>query len=660
LRSKKWIRSGRAAAAVLAAGSAGTLLALSLAAPAGASNPPEIGIPQGAGAQQLSTLPVFGSTPPSTPETVSFVLRVRNLAGLEAQVSAGMQGGYLSVRQFAEDYGQPQQNISALEQYLAGYGISTTAYTDGLDVTANGTAGEFDSALTVQQQQFGVPAVPAGDGQPGRPAMTIHGTLDTPLLPDSIGNFVLSILGLDDYPTYASDSYKAIGPQEAASTSGTEPYDLTPSFFTQQYNLDPLLNEGATGAGETIGIVTLASLNPADPEYFWSNVLGISTPADRITLDNVDGGAGPVSLDLGSDETTLDVEQSGAIAPDSNIVVYQAPNTDYGFADAFYTAASQNVADTVSASWGESETVVQAAINTGSEDPNYVQSFDDAFLEMDAQGQSNFIASGDSGAYAASRDLGTTNLSVGSPSDSPWITSSGGTTLGGTQNYGTFSITVPAQRTWGWDYLWPYWSDFGAASESSFISGAIAGSGGGLSVDEATPSYQQGVNGTHRFSAVEYLIPTDYVSEYGLVEPTEFNLNLSPSVTAGFGTGRAVPDLSTNADPQTGYELYMSEFEPVYGTDILQFGGTSFVAPQLNGSTAVIDSLLGHRVGFWNPSIYRFAQLANSPFTPLDVSGTNNDNIYYSGTAGQIYNPGSGLGTPNLAKLAADFARFGG
>ena len=40
--------------------------------------------------------------------------------------------------------------------------------------------------------------------------------------------------------------------------------------------------------------------------------------------------------------------------------------------------------------------------------------------------------------------------------------------------------------------------------------------------------------------------------------------------------------------------------------------------------------------------------------TPLDKTGASNDNLYYTGTAGHIYNPGSGLGTPDLAKLAAD------
>ena len=58
------------------------------------------------------------------------------------------------------------------------------------------------------------------------------------------------------------------------------------------------------------------------------------------------------------------------------------------------------------------------------------------------------------------------------------------------------------------------------------------------------------------------------------------------------------------------------------------WGGTSFVAPQLNGSTAVIDSALGHRVGFWNPRIYAAAQPPARPFTQLDTAGTGNDNLY--------------------------------
>jgi kumamolisin len=124
-------------------------------------------------------------------------------------------------------------------------------------------------------------------------------------------------------------------------------------------------------------------------------------------------------------------------------------------------------------------------------------------------------------------------------------------------------------------------------------------------------------------------------------------------VTTGSGNGRAVPDVSTDADPYTGYLLYEPSFAGV-GQPVLQggWGGTSFVAPQLNGSTAVIDSALGKRVGFWNPAIYGMALAHGSPFTQLNTAGTGNDNIYYTGNPGQAYNEGDGLGVPNLTALA--------
>jgi subtilase family serine protease len=86
------------------------------------------------------------------------------------------------------------------------------------------------------------------------------------------------------------------------------------------------------------------------------------------------------------------------------------------------------------------------------------------------------------------------------------------------------------------------------------------------------------------------------------------------------------------------------------------WGGTSFVAPQFNGSTAVIDAYLGHRIGLWNPSLYSFAAGSNSPVSPLSSASDNNDNIFYTGNPGQKYNEATGLGVPDLAKFAADLA----
>ena len=596
------------------------------------------------------------------------MLDPNNLYQLKIAVQSGMPGGYLSVRRFAREFGQSQANIAALESYLAGFGIKSTAYADGLNVNTTGTAGEYDAALSVQQDNYKIPALKGSNanGFAGHPAMTVHATRGTPLLPRKLGRFVLAVLGLTNYPTFSS---QAVHEQKLAADqkpSAVQTGSLTPADFAKQYNLSPIAKH-ATGKGQTIGIVTLASLNPTDPEYFWKSVLGIKTKANRITLDNVDGGPGAVTDASGSGETTLDVEQSGALAPQASIRVYQAPNDDPGFTDAFYTAASQNVAGSVSCSWGESESIVQASINEGQEDPNYVQAFDDVFLEMDAQGQSNFVASGDAGAYAPSADLGTTNLGASTPDNSPWTTSAGGTTLPGSIPLSsTVSATVTSQRAWGWDWLWPYYYLFvdpstgqPFTSEAAFAeSEAIGGSGGGFSVYESTPLYQYLLpGGVHHFSAVEYLTPTNYQTVDGLTLPTAWNFNATPSVSTGHGSGRVTPDVSADADPFTGYLLYFSEFSSG-GALQSGWGGTSFVAPQFNGATALMDSYLGHRVGFWNTSAYRFAAMTHSPFSPLDATGTSNDNLYYSGTHGQLFNVGTGLGTPNFARLAADFARF--
>ena len=117
-----------------------------------------------------------------------------------------------------------------------------------------------------------------------------------------------------------------------------------------------------------------------------------------------------------------------------------------------------------------------------------------------------------------------------------------------------------------------------------------------------------------------------------------------------------MPDLSTNADPETGYLVYAPSFVGAGGTALQGgYGGTSFVAPQLNGTAALIDAALGHRVGFWNPLMYRAATKHDSPFTPLQQVGTSNDNVFYTGTPGAVFNPSTGLGTPNFAALVRAF-----
>jgi subtilase family serine protease len=637
-----------------------------LAGPAAASAPgPNAPEPLASGID-VAALPgavAFGDTPASTPETVSFILRERNVTLLELAAQTGSKN-YLSTSEFASRYGQTPANVTALTSYLAHFGITADVYADNVDISASGTAGEFDRALSVTQKQYDVPELPGRDGFNPVPAQNgVHANTQSPSLPYRLSSFVLAVLGLSNYGPYADHlvppTTSLLKPEGGSSNSCLAVFGLSngchlPSDFARMYNLDGLYAKGATGAGQTLGIVTLAAVDPQSPAYFWSNIANVDRTGS-LTIDNIDGGPGAPSIASGTDETDLDIEQSGGVAPGANVIDYQAPNTDPGFIDAFFTAASANTASTVSTSWGESETLLTAAIQSGQEASTYAAAFDEAYLELAAQGQSAFDASGDAGAYGDSDQLGTTSLSIDSSSDSPYITAAGGTTLPWTGQLtgpdGSATVTVPQQRIWGWDYLWQAVASTTGVSLATAAETDVVGSGGGFSKIENSPLYQQLVPAVHYFHAVPYLTPTDFTTVApGLVEPEAWSFNPAPGVIAGFASGRATPDLATDADPETGYLVYGASFS----SPLQEYGGTSFVAPQLNGSTAVIDSYLGHRVGFWNPAIYRAAVSANSPFTQLNQAGTSNDNIYYTGNPGAVYNQGVGLGIPDLTKLASD------
>ena len=376
---------------------------------------------------------------------------------------------YLSVSQFARAYGQTPANIAALTSYLAGFGIKTTVYADNVDVSATGTAGEFDAALSVTQNQYHVPAITGTGGLAGIPAQTVHGNAQSPLLPYRLSNFVLAILGLTNYGPYASHAVH-VEHQRGSSRGGQLerlPRELTglpdalqpPVGLRLQLRARRPVRQGRQRERQTLAIVTLAALDPGAPQYFWNNIAQSPNTGRTFTVQNIDGGPGAPSDASGTGETDLDLEQSGSLAPGANVIDYQAPNTDPGFADAFFTAASQNIADTVSTSWASPRPSSRRRSWPARRRRPTTAAFDEAFLELAAQGQSAFDAAGDAGAYNASRDLGTTNLSVDSNADSPYITATGGTTLPLTGTLtgpdGSATVTVPSERAWGWDYLWP-------------------------------------------------------------------------------------------------------------------------------------------------------------------------------------------------------------
>lgn len=599
------------------------------------------GISQGVDSQILEDASYFGDLAPDTQVTIDIILKIQNQDALERYIKETVTPGntnyrhYLSVDQFKDYFAPNSYQVNSITNYLKNFGIDSNVYPNNLVITAKGTVGQFNKAFSVDIQK----AVYKGKA--------FRATKRVPQAPKTIADHILCVLGLSDYSSLVSNSIKQ--PETLTSkdqNAHNGPLSLSPQDLINQYNVEPLYEQGATGAGQTIGIVSLADFNLQDPYTFWDQ-MGIHAKPGRLKKVYIDDGT---SWD-GYDETTLDIEQSGALAPQANIRAYIAPNSDTGFVDGVAQAITDNKVQSLSVSWGQSEAVIDYATQMKQETPEYAETFNQLFMEAAAQGISTFASAGDAGAYDNARQAGITGipniyqLTVDNPADSPYITAAGGTTLPWqiTTSSG-MTIKVNQERAWGWDYLGQYF-----LSKGLDPSKLVKGGGGGFSAFFKTPYYQEGVRGVNSYTAVQ-----DFTFSDDLINVKGFNS--VPSVITGEGKGRNLPDLSMDADPYTGYLVYLSApGEPDQTLGYQVYGGTSIVAPQLNGITALINSLGGSRIGFWNPQIYRFAEQSHSPFHPLNDSGTTNDNLFYTGTPGTIFNQATGLGTPDVTALANDF-----
>jgi kumamolisin len=205
--------------------------------------------------------------------------------------------------------------------------------------------------------------------------------------------------------------------------------------------------------------------------------------------------------------------------------------------------------------------------------------FDSAFADAATLGITVTVASGDNG---STDGVTTGGDHVDFPASSPNVLACGGTSL-------RLSGTTIASET--------VWND-----------GASGGAtGGGVSVVFPTPSYQA-------------------------------NASVPAPVGSTLATGRGVPDVSGDADPETGYAI------DVDGSAIV-IGGTSAVAPLWAALVALLNARAGKPLGFLNPTLYA------NPAALRDVVSGNNGTF----SAGPGWDACTGLGSPNGSALAALF-----
>ena len=589
--------------------------------------------------------------------TTSIILKVTHPQELANFIQATVTPGdehyhqFLSVEEFSERFAPSERNIRQLVRYLQSFGIRVTKiYRDHLDITASGTVAEFNAAFSTSIHEY------AKDGEHFRRPDR------EPTVPAALAHLVLAVTGLSNEARFhpmnmrlGRGAYAQITPPAVAwprnSTATGVPQEYTVGDVANMYNVNPLYQAGLEGRGETVGIMTLADFNEADVYAYWRDI-GLKVKPNRIKKVRVDGGT-PVAAGVGDDETSLDVEQSGGLAPQADIRVYIAPNTNDGFLDLFYTAMSQNRADTLSISWGQAEELYFAALNNGVDITDQLRAINQALMEGAAQGQSIFAAAGDAGAYDVNRVAPfpqfSMQLTVDAPASAPYITAAGGTTaaatIPGIPQLGCPNIVISPEQVWGWDYLNNDWAScLGLPPDALFP----VGGGGGVSSFWPVPYYQQSVAGMQQTQPGQSLIYyPNYPSTSGAQDLIDLPANFA---------GRNLPDLSLNADPETGFIVVDCTDFPAPANPFCAatgFGGTSFVAPQLNGITALIDQASGGRVGFLNPVLYTVQQAfgygRHAPFRDI-IAG---DNWFYPGVPG--YDDGSGIGTINATNLALTY-----
>ena len=242
------------------------------------------------------------------------------------------------------------------------------------------------------------------------------------------------------------------------------------------------------------------------------------------------------------------------------------------------------------------------------QDPNEANAATTLYLQAAVQGQTIVASSGDDGSEGCLQNDGVqTRLSVNFPASDPFVTGVGGTTVFQAKPFPNIGETV--------------WN------EQSLAEGA---GGGGKSVFYSQPSFQQ---------------------SFGISD-----------------TVREVPDVSADADPQTGYVLF-------FHGGWTQIGGTSGAAPLWAALLALTNNRCSSSpVGWVNPTLYFVASSAVKAVVISDVgvvSGNPNpNNNDYTGQGGghypvvtvtsghEGYDMATGLGTPIAGPLATNLCKY--
>jgi len=520
-------------------------------------------------------------------------------AGLDALVEAQhdpaspLYHQWLTPAEYGARFGASEQDLARVTAWLKGHGFTVEEIPAGRRVVVfSGTVGQVLDTFHTGMHRYRVGG-----------ASHIANVQD-PQIPSALAGVVGGVVSLHDFRrTSAIGERRLLGAQASVGaqpqyTTGSTHY-LFPADFAAIYDLNPLYEAGTAGAGTAIAIVGRSNINLSDVAAFRS-LSGLAANNPEVILV----GANPGLVPGDQDESTLDVEWSGAVAPAATVALVTASSTATtdGVDLAAQYIVNHAMAPVVSLSYGSCEQEMGAA---------ELAFYNSLWQQAASQGMSAFVASGDAGAAGCSLGSASqgTQTAVNGLCSSPYSTCVGGT---------EFNEGGNAARYWSAANSANYGSALGYIPEEAWNESRSNGgvglwaTGGGASVVYAQPSWQAEASGA--------------------------------SASNGM---RAVPDVSMAAAGHDGYITVEN------GSDWV-ISGTSAAAPSFAGVMALVVQKKGAQ-GNANAGLYPLLNAARNPFHATPTGNNSVPGVAGFTASGAAYNLATGLGSVDGAVLVSSW-----
>lgn len=572
---------------------------------------------------------------------------------------------WLTPEQYGTQFGPAQQDLDQITAWLQQQGFRVDAVARGRQwIEFSGTAGQVENAFHTEMHHYLVK---------GEDHVANAGDIS---LPQSMASVVNGVLSLHNFRKHAAHS-KAFqlhrdpttgkmsriaelvpsqkGVTAAATpdfTLGSSTHFLTPGDSARIYNTQPLLKDGVNGTDVSIAIVGRTDINLSDVQAF-RQIFGLPVNDPTFIVNGADPGINGDEL-----ESALDVEWSGAMAPNASIkfVTTESTFTTDGIDLSTSYIVDNRVAPIMSISYGQCEAFMGTAGNTF---------YNSNYQQAAAEGITVFVSSGDNGPagcdYPVSYTPAQNGLNVSGLASTPYNVAVGGTEFaehGADSTYWLAENRPDLSSAIGYipEAVWNESCDPTVDPNRCQGTGYYmlwSGSGGSSSCTQST------ISGNQITCLSGYPKPS-WQAARGAVNDAARDIPDLALAAAGSHDGYLVC-----VEGSCQWTVENGQTNLTYATVV---GGTSASAPSMAGVMALVEQKNGTFQGLANYSLYQLAaveKLTTCNSGKQTDPTSSNACVFYDVTAGNNnvpgqqgfnaawgYDKGTGLGSVNGSNLA--------